>query len=80
MEVVGMLNSLYRSISIISLYAATVDVEYKTKYLDALLVNQTARKALPPTVARSRNRKMMMMMMISMALGLRQPETVYNMQ
>jgi len=28
------------------------------KYLDTLLANQTAQKALPPTTARSRNRKM----------------------
>jgi len=28
------------------------------KYLDTLPANQTARKALPPTTAKSRNRKM----------------------
>ena len=28
------------------------------KYLDILLANQTARKAMPPTIAKSRNRKM----------------------
>ena len=28
------------------------------KYLDTLLASQTAQKALPPTIAKSRNRKM----------------------
>jgi len=57
-QVVVDVCSAERHLVVVTQRIACIHRDRIDKYLDTLLADQTARKALPPTTAKSRNRKM----------------------